>query len=53
MIRHRMPFAQLLVATVVGITGGLYIYRPFFEPAPTTSEQPKQDVPMTKNNEAK
>uniref|UniRef100_A0AAQ5ZRN4 Protein PIGBOS1 n=1 Tax=Amphiprion ocellaris TaxID=80972 RepID=A0AAQ5ZRN4_AMPOC len=31
MFRRRMPFTQLAFATVLGVAGGFYIYRPYFE----------------------
>ncbi|XP_021441938.2 protein PIGBOS1 [Oncorhynchus mykiss] len=32
MFRRRIPFAQIAFATVLGVAGGVYIYRPIFEP---------------------
>ncbi|XP_019910549.1 protein PIGBOS1 [Esox lucius] len=31
MFRQRIPFTQIALATVLGVTGGVYIYRPMFE----------------------
>ncbi|XP_022072470.1 protein PIGBOS1 [Acanthochromis polyacanthus] len=45
MFRRRMPFTQLAFATVLGVAGGFYIYRPYFETVPKTSGQQNQDVP--------
>ncbi|XP_068131592.1 protein PIGBOS1 [Hyperolius riggenbachi] len=30
-MRRRLPFSQLLLAVLVGVAGGVYIYRPLFE----------------------
>ncbi|XP_062242633.1 protein PIGBOS1 [Platichthys flesus] len=32
MFRRRVPFPQKALAMLLGVAGGLYIYRPFFEP---------------------
>ncbi|XP_029949024.1 protein PIGBOS1 [Salarias fasciatus] len=45
MFRRRLPFTQLALAAVLGVCGGIYIYRPYFEPVPKTSEEHGQDVP--------
>ncbi|XP_060779045.1 protein PIGBOS1 [Neoarius graeffei] len=31
MIPRRIPFNQIAFATLVGVGGGIYIYRPMFE----------------------
>jgi len=31
MLRRRIPFNQVAFATVLGVAGGVYIYRPYFE----------------------
>ncbi|XP_075327274.1 protein PIGBOS1 [Odontesthes bonariensis] len=45
MFQRRLPFAQLAIATLLGVLGGVYIYRPYFAPLPETSVQQNQDVP--------
>ncbi|XP_072237350.1 protein PIGBOS1 [Leuresthes tenuis] len=47
MFRRRLPFAQLAIATLLGVLGGVYIYRPYFEPLPKI--QQNQDVPKKQN----
>ncbi|XP_039994632.1 protein PIGBOS1 [Xiphias gladius] len=37
MFRRRIPFTQMAFATLLGVAGGLYIYRPYFEPVPKSS----------------
>ncbi|XP_056334650.1 protein PIGBOS1 [Danio aesculapii] len=32
MLGRRIPFNQIAFATLVGVIGGVYIYRPMFEP---------------------
>ncbi|XP_053534171.1 protein PIGBOS1 [Ictalurus punctatus] len=32
MFPKRIPFNQIAFATLVGVGGGIYIYRPMFEP---------------------
>ncbi|NP_001295368.1 protein PIGBOS1 [Danio rerio] len=32
MLGRRIPFNQIAFATLVGVVGGVYIYRPMFEP---------------------
>ncbi|XP_029935549.1 protein PIGBOS1 isoform X2 [Myripristis murdjan] len=44
MFRRRIPFAQMAFATVLGVAGGVYIYRPYFEPLQKSSGQQNQDV---------
>ncbi|XP_028258208.1 protein PIGBOS1 [Parambassis ranga] len=43
MFRQRLPFTQLAFAAVLGVIGGVYIYRPYFDSK--TSGQQNQDVP--------
>ncbi|XP_070700584.1 protein PIGBOS1 [Pempheris klunzingeri] len=45
MFRKRLPFSQIVLATVLGVSSGIYIYKPCFEPVWKTSEQQNQDVP--------
>ncbi|XP_073689006.1 protein PIGBOS1 [Garra rufa] len=42
MIGRRIPFNQIAFATLLGVVGGVYIYRPVFEPPrkpPTAPDQ--------------
>lgn len=32
MFRRRIPFNEIAVATLVGVVGGIYVYKPMFEP---------------------
>uniref|UniRef100_A0AAY4EI40 Protein PIGBOS1 n=1 Tax=Denticeps clupeoides TaxID=299321 RepID=A0AAY4EI40_9TELE len=32
MLRRRIPFHQIAFATLLGVAGGIYVYRPMFEP---------------------
>ncbi|XP_037648267.1 protein PIGBOS1 isoform X2 [Sebastes umbrosus] len=49
MFRRRIPFSQIALATVLGVAGGIYIYKPYFEPGLKTSGQQNQDVPKKQN----
>ncbi|XP_047219612.1 protein PIGBOS1 [Girardinichthys multiradiatus] len=49
MFRRRLPFSQLILAAVLGVAGGIYIYRPYFESRPKAFEQQNQDVPKKGN----
>uniref|UniRef100_A0A7N8XCC9 Protein PIGBOS1 n=2 Tax=Mastacembelus armatus TaxID=205130 RepID=A0A7N8XCC9_9TELE len=49
MLRRRIPFTQMALATMLGVAGGVYIYRPYFEQVPRTSQQKKQDDPKKPN----
>ena len=52
MFRRRLPFTQIAFATLLGVAGGFYIYRPYFEPVVRPSEQQQnQDVPKKQNEE--
>ncbi|XP_078105542.1 protein PIGBOS1 [Sander vitreus] len=48
MFRRRVPFSQIALATLLGVAGGIYIYRPYFELV-QTSRQQNQDVPKKQN----
>lgn len=50
MFRRRIPFNQMAVAAMLGVAGGIYIYRPYFESDVKTSGQQKEDVPKKKND---
>ncbi|XP_051236279.1 protein PIGBOS1 [Dicentrarchus labrax] len=43
MFRRRIPFSQIAFVTLLGVVGGIYIYRPYFDTALKTSAQ--QNVP--------
>ncbi|CAG5855535.1 unnamed protein product [Menidia menidia] len=45
MFQRRLPFTQLAMATLLGVIGGMYIYRPYFETVPKTPGQQNPDVP--------
>ncbi|KAF7660581.1 hypothetical protein LDENG_00279230 [Lucifuga dentata] len=49
MFRRRIPFTQMAFAALLGVAGGIYIYRPCFEPVQKTLEQENQDVPKKEN----
>lgn len=51
MIGHRVPFASIAFATVLGVGGGVYIYKPFFESQMKNQGPGKlmQEVPNTLN----
>ncbi len=44
MFRRRVPFNQIAVATLAGVLGGVYIYRPMFEPPRKPPSAPDQDL---------
>lgn len=45
MFGRRIPFNQIAVATLVGVVGGVYIYRPIFEaPRKPPTIAPDQDL---------
>ena len=45
LLRRRIPLTQLLVAAVLGVASGIYIFKPIFKPPPdTTSEAPVTSV---------
>ncbi|XP_030622684.1 protein PIGBOS1 [Chanos chanos] len=45
MFGRRIPFNQIAFATLVGVVGGIYVYKPFFEPpTSTSSSEPHLDV---------
>ncbi|XP_058485520.1 protein PIGBOS1 [Solea solea] len=39
MFRRRIPFTQMAFAVLLGVTGGFYIYKPYFESDTKTSAQ--------------
>jgi len=62
MLGRRIPFNQVAFATVIGVAGGVYIYRPYFEgqrprgtpkeptpPPPHVEEQPQPPPPREDN----
>ncbi|XP_024858633.1 protein PIGBOS1 [Kryptolebias marmoratus] len=44
MFRRRLTFPQLALATVLGVAGGVYVYKPYFVQSAKNLEQQKQDV---------
>ncbi|XP_018413073.1 PREDICTED: protein PIGBOS1 [Nanorana parkeri] len=52
MIR-RIPLGQMFVAMLVGVAGGLYIYRPLIEKHVYEQRQLKTDVKVTAVEENK
>lgn len=49
MLRRRIPFTQIAFATLLGVVGGIYIYKPYFEPLQDTSKPQMQNVPKKEN----
>ncbi|XP_071766408.1 protein PIGBOS1 [Centroberyx gerrardi] len=49
MFRQRIPFTQMAIATMLGVAGGVYIYRPYFEPLQKSPGQQNQDVPKNQS----
>ncbi|XP_019126039.1 protein PIGBOS1 [Larimichthys crocea] len=47
MFRRRIPFSQMAFVTLLGVCGGIYIYKPYFEQH--TAGQQKQHVPKKDN----
>ncbi|XP_056621717.1 protein PIGBOS1 [Triplophysa dalaica] len=44
MFGRRIPFHQIAVATLVGVMGGVYVYRPMFEPPKKPQSAPDQEL---------
>lgn len=44
MFGRRIPFHQIAFATLVGVVGGVYIYRPIFEAPRKPPSAPDQDL---------
>ncbi|KAK7160613.1 hypothetical protein R3I93_008308 [Phoxinus phoxinus] len=44
MFGRRIPFNQIAVATLAGVMGGVYIYRPIFEAPRKPPTAPDQDL---------
>nr|XP_046242119.1 protein PIGBOS1 [Scatophagus argus] len=43
---RRIPLTQMVFVTLLGVGGGIYIYKPYFEPVlQTPDRQQNQDVP--------
>ncbi|KAF3686403.1 Protein PIGBOS1 [Channa argus] len=49
MFRRRIPLTQMAFATLLGVAGGFYIYRPYFEPLSKALGHQHQDVPKEEN----
>ncbi|XP_056135426.1 protein PIGBOS1 [Lampris incognitus] len=45
-MQRRIPFTHMAFATAVGVFGGVYIYRPYFEPQQKSSAQQNRDGPQ-------
>ncbi|KAM8972833.1 protein PIGBOS1 [Pelodytes ibericus] len=39
-----LPFTQILMATVLGVAGGIYIYKPIFEKLAWEQKHLKSDI---------
>lgn len=52
MFGRRIPFNQIAVATLVGVGGGVYIYRPIFEAPRKPPTAPDQDLKPEQRAEA-
>ncbi|XP_053575879.1 protein PIGBOS1 [Bombina bombina] len=50
---RRLSFTQLLIATVVGVSGGVYIYKPIFEQYRWDQKHLKTEVQAAKVLEEK
>lgn len=44
MFGRRIPFNQIAVAALLGVVGGVYVYRPIFEPPRKPPSAPDQDL---------
>ncbi|XP_061883548.1 protein PIGBOS1 [Entelurus aequoreus] len=45
MFRKKLPFSQMALAAVLGVAGGFYIYRPYYDTTTKiTTQQPNQDT---------
>ena len=49
MFGRRIPFTQIAFVSLLGVGGGIYIYRPYFEHELKTPGQQNQDVPKKQN----
>ncbi|XP_054626617.1 protein PIGBOS1 [Dunckerocampus dactyliophorus] len=47
MFRQKIPFTQVAFAAVLGVAGGFYIYRPYYDTVTTISTQQQQNQDMT------
>ncbi|XP_067246008.1 protein PIGBOS1 [Chanodichthys erythropterus] len=53
MFGRRIPFNQIAFATLVGVVGGVYIYRPVFELPRKPQTAPDQELkPVTEEQRA-
>ncbi|XP_034045630.1 protein PIGBOS1 [Thalassophryne amazonica] len=50
MFRRRIPFIDMVFASLVGVAAGIYIYRPYFEELSKISRKQKQDVPADQDD---
>lgn len=45
MFRRRIPLNEIAVATLLGVVGGIYVYKPMFElPKKHESAEPQEDI---------
>ncbi|TRY90155.1 hypothetical protein DNTS_033343 [Danionella cerebrum] len=44
MLPRRIPFHQLVFAAILGVCGGIYIYKPMFEPLKKTASKPEEGL---------
>ncbi|XP_035483374.2 protein PIGBOS1 [Scophthalmus maximus] len=49
MLRRKIPFSQIAFVTLLGVAGGIYIYRPYFDPVLKISGQKNQGEPKKEN----
>lgn len=45
MYRRRIPFAHVILATVLGVGSAMYIYKPYFELKIQTTGRQNESVP--------
>lgn len=50
MIRRRIPFTQIAFVTLIGVGGGVYIYRPYFVNNMKTQVEQNQNVPKKQSD---
>lgn len=49
MLRKKIPFTRMAFATLLGVAGGFYIYRPYYDVVPKTTTPQNQDVALKEN----
>ncbi|KAF6352058.1 PIGB opposite strand 1 [Rhinolophus ferrumequinum] len=50
---RRLTFPQLLLASVLGIAGGIYIYQPIFEQYSRDQKELKEKLKLAQESEEK